>query len=210
MIRRSFQKIIHAINRNIRPYTPTWSEAEAYWAWRSNKQGPLTVGHRNSDQVQFKKDYEAHLDFVSPHLDTKLQTIDYGCGIGMYAHLFEPHHYRGVDITNTLLNYAKERHPEHVFQKASKNDRFECEQFFTATVLQHNPDSIVRNIFSRTRASRFVIYELGEQQKEKKFLHARTPEQYAALLSEFYAIKSMEYDTHHLHNQQHNVMVFHV
>ena len=200
-------------------------EAKSYWNKRSSTQKKLTVGYvGNSTLAKQDKEYQEKIDFVSPFINPSLKTLDYGCGAGRWAFLFE--NYLGVDITENLLNIAKEENPTKSFYQLkepylSANDDqttldylSEVEQFFSSTVLQHCDDNLVSKIFETMSIFKntdidFVLYETTIK-KGAYHNKGRTLEQYISLMSPYFEVKSKVESEHKVHGQPHAVFLIKV
>lgn len=186
-----------------------------YWNHRAKWHGAASVGFMNKGSRFQLQEYEEKISFVKPHLRNLGVTIDWGCGVGLWAHLFKPEEYIGVDITESLVEIAREKNPKHTFlywapQQKTKLPHFDT--LFTSTVLQHNDDVNVRDVFKivrkRNKAPKIVLYENTTNAKNSAHMAFRTPEEYHKLVSEFFNVKKFEHDTHIIHGENHSVMCF--
>ena len=170
-----------------------------YWSHRTLKYKERAVGYRPSEKLKFLFQY----------INTNYKTLDYGCGIGVCACKFI--NYLGVDIMEDLVKAAKEKNPSKDFAILSdlclpEKIDFDFEQFFTATVLQHNPDDVVKDIFKSVSElkNKGVVFSLYENcQTNAQHMQARTSEDYVALLKNYFYIVSYVSYTHTIFNAEH-------
>ena len=174
-----------------------------YWTKRTNKYKERAVGY---------KPYEKN-KFIFQYINTACRTLDYGCGIGVAASNFV--NYLGVDIIEYLIETAKKENPDKNFLLLSdlclsKTLNFDFEQFFTATVLQHNPDDVVKEIFkSVTRLkSKNITFSLYENsQTNAKHIKARDSKDYVNLLKEYFNIQGYTFYKHEIFNAEHTLTI---
>lgn len=183
----------------------------AYWAKRAAVQGARTVGFGNHDEAAQDAQYADRRRFIfeSAGCIRNLPTLDFGCGIGRYAAMFDT--YLGMDITPALLSIAIERHPEKQFRHLEgiglpADLGYKFEMFFTATVLQHNPDDVVLDIFRSALAHGrskllFALYENVEAHNHHMF--GRTGDEYAGLMRQLTSVQSCSSLTHTIHGELH-------
>ena len=192
-------------------------KVQAYWDKRAAKQGARTVGFSHGNTGLQDKRFAIRYEFVRPFLSPYVKTVDYGCGIGRWLPQFG-FDYIGLDITKALLDIARERFPTFTFihlqeptlRGAGEKQALlkDMEQFFTATVLQHCDDELVRDIFSSVAALKgggikFVFYE--NSQVKSGHVNGRKPEVYVELLAEFYDVRDVQHATHKIHGEGHSV-----
>jgi trans-aconitate methyltransferase len=191
-------------------------EVKEYWKKRSSSQKELTVGfagHKNKKLQD--NEYKTKIDFMIPYINKNLATIDFGCGIGRWADLFDD--YLGIDITENLLNIARENYPDkHFFLTNTPtlpSVSYKFSQFFTSTVLQHCDDHLVDKIIKSLHALKqsdlaIVLYENSSVQLSH--VNGRKPEIYKSMFEKYFNIKSFQFDTHVVHNEAHSVTVLSV
>lgn len=193
------------------------SEIAKYWANRAARQGERTVGFQNSPLEVQDQRYALRAEFIVPHLDRSLATLEYGCGIGRYASYFEE--YVGVDVTERLLEIARDRHPHTRFELLRQpwldaTFDWDFQQVFTATVLQHNDDSMVNRILGSIAARksagfRFALYE--NFHRNARHVAARSPERYLELVCEHYSNADLKAtDSHVIHGERHCLTIIDV
>lgn len=194
------------------------NQVKDYWVKRSSKQGGLTVGFSGNTTMQAQdEEYNQKIEFVKPFLDPNLRTIDYGCGIGRWAKLFN--NYLGVDITPSLLDIAKENNPDKEFLQLSKPyftqdaiakiKPWDFQQFFTSTVLQHCDDELVSDIFkslSKIKKENFVCVLYETSIKNGAYHNkGRDIYEYIRLMSPYFQYKGGRWETHNVHGADHSV-----
>lgn len=185
----------------------------AYWKQRAEDQGKWTVGHIGTDGDEQDKDYLKRVAFMLGKFPKDLETIDYGCGIGRYAKLFNPDLYTGIDITEYLLSIAKEENPKYTFVHQTNllpEQIPQAELFFTATVLQHNTDLAVSSILKKAAHCRvFALYENTSKNVDKFHVKFRTPERYVELLESAIGRKCKEVTvtSHVIQGEEHSLIV---
>jgi len=181
-----------------------------YWNERVSRQKELTVGH-SDDRIIHEMEYVDRMIFMETEniFDTPLRVLDYGCGIGWYAIKFK--NYIGVDITPELLAMAKKRYPKKQFALIESGDisKLNFDIFFSATVLQHNEDDTVIEIFRNIPDSVSMLY-LYENSTEGESGHVkgRTDLDYLHLL--YKAGKKHEWTkaiSHVLHGEKHTLSI---
>ncbi len=94
------------------------------------------------------------------------QTIlEFGCGPGRIAKLFDPARYVGVDICAKAIEMARDRLPHHRFMLLEEGDYLpEAGVTLLHTVLLHVPDEALRPLIERLRSPRVIVSEiLGRQ-----------------------------------------------
>ena len=175
----------------------------SYWIKRTEKYKDRAVGY---------KPYEKN-KFISRYINANYKTLDYGCGIGACSINFN--NYLGVDIMKDLVNFAKVKYPDKNFlvlkdlYLPEKLD-FDFEQFFTATVLQHNPDDVVKKIFEsvvklKSKNITFSLYENSES--NAKHMKARDSKDYVDLLNEYFDIRGYVFYKHVIFNAEHTLTI---
>lgn len=186
------------------------NEIISYWKTRSSIQGDRTVGYAGKNIIQQDINYKIRKKFIFEHCPKNLKTLDYGCGTGRYSYEFSD--YIGVDITTNLLNIAKINHPDKNFILLNKpfldDIDIDFNLFFTATVLQHNSDDVVRKIFKsiskiKQRGILFSIYE--NSQDHGKHVTGRNSKDYIAMIDIFFSIISYNNASHIIHSKKHNI-----
>jgi ubiquinone/menaquinone biosynthesis C-methylase UbiE len=188
-------------------------EVKEYWRKRSSSQKELTVGfagHQNKTLQD--NEYKTKIDFIEHYIDKNLATIDFGCGIGRWAYLFN--NYLGVDITENLLNIAREKYPDKNFLLTKTPTlpliNYKFSQFFTSTVLQHCDDHLVDKIIKSLHTLKqtdfsIVLYENSSVQLSH--VNGRKPEIYKCMFEKYFNLKSFQFDTHTVHNEVHSVTI---
>lgn len=187
----------------------TEQELKDYWKHRAQKNKERSVGFRNRPLDKQKLEYVEKKKFIFKYCPKSYITLDYGCGVGRYAGEFS--NYLGVDITKELLDIAKKQHPKKDFlllQELCLPEKleFDFELFLTATVLQHNPDDVVKKIFESVAKLKpsnilFCLYE--NSQVVTHHVQARNSEDYVALVSNYFEIKGYASYKHKVHNEEH-------
>ncbi len=192
------------------------NQIKKYWHKRSEEQGEKTVGFNNDPITKQNYRYAKRMDFIFQHVPTNLKTLDYGCGIGRYAPKFP--FYIGMDITYNLVTIAKDNNPDKRFvvipSPCIPDDvsMKHTELFFTATVLQHCSDEVVRNILSNLPdVSMIALYE-NNHVKESKHVKGRTTREYWELLPKNLRkdIRRRESYSHVIHGERHTLSIFYV
>lgn len=197
-------------------------DVTAYWAERSSKQGFLTCGFAgNKTNEAQEKEYADKIDFVSPHIVEGLSTIDYGCGVGRWSHLFNDDIYVGLDIEDSLLSIARKSHPTKKFLRLKTPSLSELDenylhaiknssQFLSVCVLQHCNDSLVLRIFKnlhdiKPNQMRFILYENIEVQANH--VAGRNGQEYLELMTQAGYVGELEHYSHVVHNEIHGVSI---
>lgn len=188
-----------------------YNEAKQYWQERSSQQKELTVGFGSNKTIAAQDDeYNTKINFVKPYLDIHLPTLDYGCGIGRWSHLFN--NYLGVDLTENLINIARERHVNKKYllleEPTLTTLDFHFSQFFTSTVLQHCDDNLVSCIIKSLYNLKhddlnIILYENTHVQASH--VNGRSPETYKNMFERYFKIKAFEFNSHYVHGEEHSV-----
>ncbi|TES92912.1 MAG: class I SAM-dependent methyltransferase [Candidatus Cloacimonadota bacterium] len=190
------------------------SRVHEYWEQRAAKQGMQTVGFSNRSLDFQSRLHKQRIKFIFPRCPQFLKTLDFGCGTGNFANCFES--YLGVDISETLLAFARATHPEKDFillEQPIPSEKaillFNPELFFSATVLQHNSDNLVRKIFkSIAQIEQDMIFSIYENcQVIAKHVKGRESEEYLALLGESFKILSSRSFSHCVHGEKHALTI---
>lgn len=198
------------------------NKIKKYWDDRSSWQGDRTVGFGNQPMTVQDTNYRQRYEFVVPFLNNKIMTLDYGCGIGRYTDFFSPNLYIGVDVCETLLKTAKRNNPDYSFlyipdgkmpEQSSLTEYKPVAQVFTATVLQHNSDNQVLEIFKSWKPHlesncTFIFYENCHNTKDKKHIAFRQPDKYRELVGKIFKIMTWKNKKHVIHGEEHAIMQF--
>ena len=195
------------------------NKIKEYWDKRSTEQGERTVGFGNQPISVQENNYRKRYEFIIPYLDREVMVLDYGCGIGRYTAFFKPEKYIGVDVCCNLLNIAEKNNPDYKFAYIPQgllefNKTIEPIQFiFTATVLQHNSDRQVLDIFKSWKpyladSICFVFYENCHNANDTKHIAFRQPDKYMELISRVFSVADWTYDKHIIHGEEHAIMKF--
>jgi len=192
-------------------------QVHKYWEQRAAKQGMRTVGFGGRSLDFQSRLHKQRMKFIFPRCSQSLRTLDFGCGTGNFANCFES--YLGVDISETLLTFAKTAYPEKDFvllEKPVPSEEaillFRPELFFSTTVLQHNSDDLVRKIFkSIAKIRQDMIFSIYENcQVIAKHVKGRESEEYLALLSESFKVLSSCSFSHYVHGEKHALTIVRV
>ena len=184
-------------------------EIKPYWDQRSAEHGAGTVGFMNRTD-----EYDEKFDFILQHINPELSTLDYGCGVGLYAQHFDS--YIGLEITRNLWGIAIDRNPEKDFVLLDEPGipeglTFKPEQVFTATVLQHNSDEVVDEIFKSFKRFDYPVtysfYENSEKRKSGGHMAFRQPADYIDMLSKYKEIKNAKFFEHNVHGENHAITI---
>ena len=187
-----------------------------YWDNRSAEQKVRTVGPQGSSLVQQNRIYQERFDFMRHRVPFTQYTLDFGCGIGRYSKLFDPAKYFGVDICESLLDYAKDHNPRYRYQLLSEpiltDIDFEFNIFFTSTVLQHNDDDSVKAILDSAKNCGqnnlvLCLYENTSKNPDKPHICFRTVDRYIELIRDVIVVDSYESWSHISHGEEHSLMV---
>lgn len=188
-----------------------------YWSRRYQKQNTNAVGFAGRPEPEQRRILSEKQEFIRPHLVSDAMTIDYGCGIGAMAPMFEPGRYAGYDITPEFLTVARKNNSAHAFfqlHDPAGGTEFEFKpfgQFFTSNVLQHNEDSTVADLFaavSRRQADGFffVLYENTHPARDSGHMRFRRPQEYLALVGDSFKVKTFEFVSHRVHGEEHSLI----
>lgn len=186
-----------------------------YWRKRAAEHGAKAISFGNKPLDHQSRLHRKRANFIFRHCPCSLRTIDFGCGTGNFADRFES--YLGMDINKKFLSFAKKRYPEKDFILLKKPIPlkeavflFKPELFFSTTVLQHNPDSLIRKIFkSMAQYNQNMIFCLYENSHvgEDYHIKGRTPKDYLMFLKESYEILNAKSFSHYIHRQKHSIVI---
>jgi SAM-dependent methyltransferase len=146
-------------------------DAPTYWKKRAATLGEAAVGYGDQKLKTQDRFYEERENFLAVFLDKFKPTLDYGCGIGRYAHLFYKDKYLGVDVTADLITKAMLRNPDkafvHIEEPFLNFDAPYIEQVMTTTVLQHCDNDLVVKILASINSrcpnlKKMYLYENSE------------------------------------------------
>jgi len=188
----------------------TKAEIPGYWQKRGERYtGDRTWGPGAGTVEAHKAQVAERAAFIFEDCYRYKETLDFGCGIGMYSKYFEPERYLGIDIAVSHLEIARHENPEYSFvQVASPTfaevGDFPFEIFFTATVLQHCADDVVDSIFANVAAKRdepfaFSLYEYANPNWTSRQTVGRTPEEYTAMVAKHFRVDQMHTRSHTIH-----------
>lgn len=177
---------------------------QKYWDDRAEQQGANTVGFNGAKNQD--ANYKIRKDFIFNHVPKDLSTIDYGCGIGRYADCFES--YMGLDITQSLLNIAIKDNPGKYFKRIKLYDQLKepFDLLFTATVLQHNSNYVVENIFKNLPEFKVLAFYENDQVQSGS-VKGRSALEYVHLAASRWSIKEHESYSHVIHGEKHTLTI---
>lgn len=201
------------------------TDAKKFWAERAHKHQAQAVGFdAGANAKKNDAEYEERFDFVFQHLlHASVPTLDYGCGVGRYAHHFP--NYLGLDATGELLTIAKGLNPSKNFQLIegvypSEEEicrvraEFKPERIFTATVLQHCSDDLVvqvlRSLLPIDTVVTFALYEKDNGDTKPHVISRRCSDYYDLLNRAGWFIKDYKTYSHKIHKEIHTLSVFSV
>lgn len=185
-------------------------QVHEYWERRVAKHGARAIGFINKPLDFQSKICEQRRKFIFPHCPRSLRTLDFGCGTGNFTGCFES--YLGVDISESLLSFAKTAYPEKNFiileKPVPSEDAiflFRPELFFSVTVLQHNSDDLVRKVFaSMAQIGQDMMFSIYENcQAMGSHIKGREPKDYLAFLGERFEILTSRSFSHYVHGEKH-------
>ena len=188
-----------------------------YWKNHSAKLGERAVGFGDKDMNQQDAIYKIVKEFIFRYVDFRLDTLDYGCGIGRHTPNFTGK-YLGIDMTENMIYMANKRNPgRHYIWNNSpylndENIDFTwIEQFFTATVLQHCDDDLVKKIleslhYQKRKGFTFALYENSAGFK-KPHVIGRNPNEYVKFMEEVgFHVKDILITTHLSKGEPHSLI----
>lgn len=189
-----------------------------YWKGRYTAQGGLACGFAGR-AVEFQQALLGErIMFFRKHLPLDLVTLDYGCGTGAYCELFMQHKYLGADIARSAIELARVSHKDYRFLHLEgiylSMRCIPAEMIFTATVLQHCNDALVRVVLKELarhiKPKVIAIYE-ADNGKEVAHCVGRGSSQYVTLVREYFAgyVKHTSH-SHTVHGEQHTLTIIHL
>ena len=87
---------------------------------------------------------------------------------------------------------------------------FDFDQFFTSTVLQHNPDEVVRGILesvAKIKSKNIVFSFYENMQTNAKHIVARSSERYVELVKEYFVVENYISYKHRIFNSEHALTI---
>lgn len=191
----------------------TEDNVKQYWQERYNSQKERAVGYSGS-----LEGYQERVKWVGDELRKlnllNLRVLDYGCGTGMYAQLFDKKKYLGVDITVGLLFHAPEGYQYIGIQKPYlEKKRFDIEMVFTNCVLQHNSDGLLRKIlhgFKLQSPKYLVFYECSDYRIHNDHVKPRNYREYDGFVVDVFGIDLVQKgETSHIFKKEkHSLMIW--
>ena len=79
--------------------------------------------------------FQTEKGLIRSHVGPKEHVLDFGCGTGQYAELFDEKRYVGIDIAGSYLRYARKQYPTKTFLGFDKNFSVPRESLFFDWVL---------------------------------------------------------------------------
>ena len=87
--------------------------------------------------------------------------MEFGCGIGRLAGLFDPGRYVGVDISAHAVAAARCAHPWHRFEVIGASDPLPpADITLVHTVLLHVPDALLPDVIARFESETVIVSEV--------------------------------------------------
>lgn len=80
---------------------------------------------------------------IASEIDKTQSILDYGCGNGRMAELFDHKNYLGVDASKNLIDIATKKHPKYKFKLINPcqvNTKYKFENIICLAVIHHFPD----------------------------------------------------------------------
>lgn len=148
------------------------------WDMRADKYGYDAVGVIGTRGEIQKEQYRKTIEFLKKKIPKTKTVVDYGCGVGKLSNLFNHNKYQGIDISDKMVEIAREHHPDYSFSQIQELPKATI--YFTANVLQHNPDNFIKNW--RPPAKELYLYEIIGEGKDKPHLFHRSIADYEVLL----------------------------
>lgn len=139
-------------------------------------------------------------------------TLDFGCGIGRIAHLFDLALYRGVDICDAALGRARQRCPGYRFDLVDADGVLpRADVVFAHNVLLHIPDDLLTAVVARFAGAAVIVSEiLGRTWRRPGLppVFNRDADDYAAALAPRRLIRSATLPCAHYRNTDLTIMEF--
>jgi len=100
---------------------------------------------RADSWVNENTDFNGWDDILKEFIDPDKKTIEIGSGVGRWSVLFND--YEGWDISQKLVNFASNKHPDKKFKCVDiRTVPVESEQIFSFSCLQHIPEGELKNL----------------------------------------------------------------
>jgi SAM-dependent methyltransferase len=93
-------------------------------AWSARADEPTSLGAVMWSAQGQKDRFEAALDALKGSLSTSL--LDFGCGTGAFSEHIPSHEYFGYDWSQSMVQRARDEHPDHEFTSALSWRRFDA------------------------------------------------------------------------------------
>lgn len=88
--------------------------------------------------------------------------VEFGCGTGRLAGVFNNQHYLGLDISPKAIEIARRDNPRHQFELTDQNLMYhiKAETLLAHTVLLHIPDEALQGTINRFDTGRVLVNEI--------------------------------------------------
>jgi len=191
----------------------TEDNVKQYWQERYNAQKEKTVGYSGN-----LEGYRERVKWVGEELGKLnllgLRVLDYGCGTGMYSHIFDKRKYLGVDITKELLKHTPKGYRYiHRVAPFMGVKIFNAEMIYTNCVLQHNSDDLLRKIlqgFKLQEPNYLVFYECIDPWIHNKHVKPRDYQVYDGFVTGAFGIDLVQKEQikHTFKGEKHSLMIW--
>jgi len=165
------------------------SESLVYWQNRYKKYGSFYVGDKRHNVTEHYLFYEDKKNYIKKFIPEYSKVLDFGCGVGMFADLFDNTKYIGVDIV--LNEFFYNQYDVRLIKPFEKID-IEVDLIFTGNVLQHIED--VDSVFKSwtIRKGHLLLFENCKDQNYYTF--GRTLQEYRVLIENNFEINEISHD----------------
>lgn len=176
-----------------------------YWNLRYERHHVKVPGFGNTKEGVQDIEYQQKIKFIQESIDFNLKTLDYGCGIGRYAPLFNSDLYYGYDPISKAIEIAKQRNPGYKFSNVIPY--FKPDQILFCTVLQHIKEPKIQ-LGELSNPKMVIVYENTSNAKDKNYIFFRKPIYYKRLIFELFGLNCVDEKYHFVNSEKHTLMVF--
>jgi len=144
-----------------------------YWRLRYERHHVKVPGTSNKHPKEQRKEYNRKKSFIKKHInvDPGDLVLDYGCGIGHYAGLFNCKRYLGYDPVKKAVELARKQNTSYTFTHIEPTN-IKLDTVLMFTVLQHIkyrhwPFGIMEN------TDKLYVFENTSDYPDKSYIYFR-------------------------------------
>ena len=159
-----------------------------YWKDRYKQMGNVYVGDKRHDKETHERFYQHKIEFLQKNIPDYSKVLDFGCGVGMFANLFDKTKYLGIDIIKT--DFFESDYNTRLIKPYEKIED-EVDLVFSANVLQHieNPELAI----SSWNIKKGFIMLMENCKEQNHYTFGRRHIEYIEIISDLFNIKNTRY-----------------